>query len=125
MWIWAHYDELDDQTVVVFDKQRVFTSTTWIRNVPSTICIYLREGDGNCDEINDKAKITAIADLINNAIDWEEGTSPRERTSIVDFGTISVRVLYESDKEIYFVSEQGTKLMKPEREFFELTNLPR
>jgi hypothetical protein len=32
-------------------------------------------------------------------------------------------VYYESDKEIYFQSEKGLKIMKPEPEFFELTNL--
>lgn len=35
-----------------------------------------------------------------------------------------MNVYYESDKEIYLVSDKGAKFMKPEREFFELTNLP-
>jgi hypothetical protein len=30
----------------------------------------------------------------------------------------------EPDQEIYLMSDKGTKLMKPEKEFLELVNLP-
>lgn len=125
LWIWSHYNQLEDQTEVVFDKHSIYNSTTWIHNVPSSICIYESENENKCVEINDNTKLEGVVGLINNAIDWKEERLPRSRTSFIDFGSIRVKVYYESDKEIYFVSEKGTKLMKPEREFFELTNLPR
>lgn len=125
LWIWAHYNKLEDQTEVVFDKHPIYNSTTWIHNVPSSICVYQNVDDGTCDEMNDKTKIEGLIGLINNAIDWKDERLPLNKASAIDFGTINVKVFYESDKEIYFVSEKGTKWMKPEREFFELTNLPR
>lgn len=125
LWIWATYNKMEDQTEVTFDKHPIYTATTWFQNVPSSICVYQREDDGKCDEINDKTKIEEIVGLINNAIDWKEERLPRNKISVIDFGTVKVKVLYESDKEIYFVSEKGTKLMKPEPELFELTNLQR
>jgi hypothetical protein len=125
LWIWANYNQLEDQTEVVFDKTPIYNSTTWIQNVPSSICVYQSADDGKCNEINDKLKIEGIVSLINNAIEWKEERLPRDKTSVIDFGTINVKVQYGSDKEIYFVSEIGTKLMKPEPEFFELTSLSR
>jgi hypothetical protein len=125
LFIAAHYNQLEDQTQVIFDKHPIFNSTAWINNIPSKICVYQSKNDEKCNEIKDKTKIDAISSLVNNAIDWSEQRSSREHTSLIDFGTITLTVFYESDKEIYFVSEKGTKLMKPEHEFFELTNLQR
>lgn len=96
-----------------------------MNHLSSSICVYPNPDAGKCVEIHDETKIKAIAALINNAMDWKEERSPRDKTSVIDFGTMHVTVFYERDKEIYFVSEKGTKLMKPEPEFFELTNLPR
>jgi hypothetical protein len=36
---------------------------------------------------------------------------------------MEIKVLYENEKEIYFQSEKGVKLMKPELDFFKITNL--
>jgi len=125
LWIWAGYNQLEDQTEVFFDKTPIYNSTTWIQTVPSSICIYQSADDGKCNEIYDKTKIEGIVSLINNAIDWTEERLPRDKTSVINFGSINIKVQYESDKEIYFLSEKGTKLMKPEPEFFELTSLTR
>ncbi|MBT2695855.1 hypothetical protein J7E79_00130 [Bacillus sp. ISL-40] len=109
---------------MIFDKTPIFNSTTWINNVPESICIYQSSTDEKCSEIKDEIKIEKIVGFINEAIDWNEEVSPREKTSVIDFGDMSIKVQYENEKEIYFQSEKGTKLMKPEPDFFELTNLP-
>ncbi|MGG1660704.1 hypothetical protein [Brevibacillus sp. NRS-1366] len=117
---------LSKQTEVVFDKHGILHSTTWIENVPDRICVSEKAGqDSDCVEITDKAKITEIVRMVNDAFDWKEEVTPRQNKSTLDFGDQKVSVLYESDQEIYFQSEKGTKLMKPEPEFFELTGLVR
>jgi hypothetical protein len=119
----AHYNQLEEQTVVIFDKIPIYNSTTWINNVPESICIYQSSTDEKCSEIKDEITIEKIVGLINDAIDWNDEVSTREKTSIIDFGNMNVKVYYENEKEIYFQSEKGTKLMKPEPDFFKLTNL--
>ena len=123
--IGAGYNPLDDQTEVTFDKHSILSTSTWIHEIPAKVCIVQTADAGECDEINEKSRIEGIVSLINHAFDWEAVLEPRKNASKIDFGTLSVKVLYESDEEIYFVSEKGTKWMKPEREFFELTRLPR
>lgn len=120
----AHYNQFEEQTEVIFDKTPIYNSTTWINNVPESICIYQSSTDEKCSEIKDEIKIEKIVGFINDAIDWNEEVSSREKTSVIDFGDMSIKVQYENEKEIYFQSEKGTKLMKPEPDFFELTNLP-
>jgi len=119
----AHYNQYEEQTEVSFDKTPIYNSTTWISNVPESICIYQSLNDEKCSEIKDKIKIQQIVSFINDAIDWKEEVSPREKSSVIDFGDMNIKVLYENEKEIYFQSEKGTKLMKPESDFFKLTNL--
>lgn len=119
----AHYNQFEEQTEVTFDRNPIYKSTTWINNVPESICIYQSSTDEKCSEIKDKIKIEKIVGFINDAIDWNEEALPREKTSVIDFGDMKIKVHYEKEKEIYFQSEKGTKLMKPEPEFFKLTNL--
>ncbi|WP_088102870.1 hypothetical protein [Halalkalibacter urbisdiaboli] len=121
--IYGSYFEMNNQTKVIFDKIPIYHSTTWIDDIPTSICIHQSSSDGDCNEINDIDKIKGIVHFINDAIDWDEEVFPREKTSIIDMGDIEIKVLYESDKEIYFQSEKGIKLMKPEPDFFEITNL--
>ncbi|MBO1511007.1 hypothetical protein [Metabacillus bambusae] len=119
----ASYFKMNNRTEVIFDKTPIYHSTTWIDNVPASICIYQSSSNEGCSEINDKIQLEGIVNFINEAIDWDEEVSPREKTSVIDFGDIEIKVLYENDKEIYFQSEKGTKIMKPESDFFKLTNL--
>ncbi|MCM3671324.1 hypothetical protein M3181_20400 [Mesobacillus maritimus] len=121
----ASYNHYDEITKVIFDKTPIYKSTSWIEEIPDSICIYETLKDEKCFEVNDQSKIKQIKYLINNATDWAKEELPqREKTSVVDFGNLEITVSYESDKEIYFQSEKGIKIMKPEPEFFELTNLP-
>ncbi len=124
LWIWAHYDKFTNQTKVTFDSVAARHSKTWIHDVPSSVCVYTGADAGSCDEITDTTQIEALAAHINDAMDWEEGPLPRSHARIIDFGSSKVTVLYEPDEEIYLISEKGTKLMKPEKEFLELVNLP-
>lgn len=120
----ASYNQYDEKTEVMFDKTPFYKSTSWIEDLPDSICIYETLNDKQCIEINDESKIKEIESLINKAIDWDKEELPhRNKTSVVDFGNLEIKVYYENDKEIYFHSEKGIKLMKPEPEFFRLTNL--
>ncbi|MGD6777668.1 hypothetical protein [Sutcliffiella horikoshii] len=121
----SHYQSFEEKTEVSFDKYPVIITTPWVKDTPANICIYATLEDSNCSKIIDKSKIIEIQSLINNAIDREkEDQLPnRKKASIIDFGGMEIKVYYESDKEIYFLSEKGWKVMKPEPTFFELTNL--
>lgn len=121
--IGGSYFKMNNQTEVIFDKTPIYHATTWFDKMPTNICIYQSPSDDSCSEINDKAQIEAIIRLINDAMDWDEQVFPREKTSVIDTGDLEIKVLYENEKEIYLQSEKGTKIMKPEPEFFKLTKL--
>ncbi|ALC83750.1 MULTISPECIES: hypothetical protein [Bacillus] len=61
-----------------------------------------------------------ITRFINEATDWNKDIEPRNESKVIELGNLEIKVLFESDKEIYLQSEKGTKMMKPEHEFFEL-----
>ncbi|TWD94531.1 hypothetical protein FB550_11364 [Neobacillus bataviensis] len=121
--IYASYDKSDQQTKVIFDQNPIYHSSIWIDKVPESICIYKNSTDPDCTVLKDKSKIQKIVGIINNAIDWNEKALPLEKESTIDFGEINIKVIYEKEKEIYFKSEKGVKYLKPEPEFFKLTNL--
>jgi len=120
LWISAHYNQNEDQTEVMFDKTEILQSTSWIEDVPDSICIYQSPTAQNCTEIKDKSKIEQITRFINEAMDTNEEVDSRNETLIIDFADIKVNVFYEGEKEIFLQSEKGTKLMKQEQEFLEL-----
>jgi predicted transport protein len=119
----ASFNKFDDQTKVMFDQNPIYHSSTWIDEVPESICVYKASTNQDCILIKDKAKILKIAETINEAIDWNEKALTRKKVSIVDFGDSSINVLNEKDKGIYIESEKGLKFMKPEPEFLELLDL--
>ncbi|ALC90669.1 hypothetical protein AM500_13405 [Bacillus sp. FJAT-18017] len=121
--IFASYNQFDEQTEVHFDQTPIYQSSTWIHDVPERICIYKDSTSQDCTVIRDENKINKIAAFINEALDWEQEATPRDKESTIDFGEIDIKIFYEKEKEIYFQSEKGTKLMKPEPEFFELIGL--
>ncbi len=114
---------MNNQTKVIFDKYPIYNSTIWVDSIPSSICIYQTISDDKCYKIQDKSQIEEIVHFINDANDWDKEVLPREKTSVISIGDLEVKVLYESDKEIYFQSEKGTKIMKPEPDFFKLTTI--
>lgn len=121
----AHYQSFDEKTEVSFDKHPLISTTPWVKDIPASICIYATQEDSNCSKISDKSRIIEIQSLINNAIDREkEDNLPNgKKASVIDFGDLEIEVYFEGDKEIYFLSEKGWKVMKPDPSFFELTNL--
>ncbi|MFC4323202.1 hypothetical protein [Litchfieldia salsa] len=121
----AHYNKFEDQTEVMFDKRPILVSSSWIEDIPKVICIYKAESDNECIEIRDKDRIRGIVGFINTeAYNYKEDTLPRSKTTVIDFGNIKVKVLYEDKKTIYFQSEKGVKESKPDPGFFELLNIP-
>jgi hypothetical protein len=120
LWISAHYNQSEDQTEVMFDKTEILQSTTWIEDVPDSICIYQSPSDQNCTEIKDKSKVEQIIRFINEAMDTNEEVDSRYEPLIIDLNDSKVNVFYVDGKEIFLKSEKGTKLMKPEHEFLEL-----
>lgn len=123
LWISANYNQFDEQTEVIFDKTPLYNSTTWIEETPKNICIYQNQNDEKCHEIEEKSKVEKIVRFINDAIDWDKEVLSSEKTSVIELGNTEIKVFYEDGKEIYFQSEKGTKLMKPDPDFFKLTNL--
>jgi len=124
LWISAGYNQFDEKTEVIFDKIPIYKATSWIEEVPNNICIYETLNDEKCYEIHDKSRVEEIKTLINKSTDFEKEEFPiQEKISVIDFGNIEITIYYGNDKEIYFKSEKGIKIMKPESEFFELTNL--
>ncbi|QHE52835.1 hypothetical protein [Pontibacillus sp. HMF3514] len=120
----AQYNKFEEETEVIFDKIPLYKSTPWIEDLPKSICIYENLNQEGCLEIGEKSKVEEVKTLINKAIDWEKDEIPyREKTSVIDFGDTKIKVHYGNNKEIYLESNKGIKIMKPEREFFELTNL--
>ncbi|WP_156290991.1 hypothetical protein [Oceanobacillus salinisoli] len=120
----VNYNQFDEETEVIFDKTPIYKSTSWVKESPNNICIYETLNQEGCFVIDDKSKVEEIKTLINKAVDWEKEELPnREKTSIIDFGNMEIKVYYGNDKEIYFQSKKGIKVMKPEPEFFELTSL--
>ncbi|MFV2048252.1 hypothetical protein ACEWK1_12835 [Metabacillus sp. YM-086] len=123
LWISANYNQFDEQTEVIFDKTPLYNSTTWIEETPKNICIYQNQNDEKCHEIEEKSKVEKIVRFINDAIEWDKEVLSSEKTSVIELGNTEIKVFYEDGKEIYFQSEKGTKLMKPDPDFFKLTNL--
>ncbi|PLR87916.1 hypothetical protein [Bacillus sp. V33-4] len=119
----AYYNEQEGRTEVVFDKTPIHTFTTWIVQIPDSICIYASSHNEACIEINDKDTINQIAYFINHAIDWDKEASTREKISEIDFGSLKVNVSFGDDQAIYFQSDKGTKYMKPEQEFLDLLHI--
>jgi hypothetical protein len=118
------YIKMTNQTEVIFDKLPILTSTTWINHAPQSICIYHNLTDNNCVVIKDKKKIDGIVRFINSGIDWDKKVEPHAKTGMIVVGDFKIKVFYEADEEVYLQTEKGTKLMKPEPEFFQLTGLP-
>lgn len=124
LWISASYNQLDEETEVIFDKTPIYTSTSWIEESPKNICIYETPNDEKCYKIDDQSKIEEIKALINKAVDRDKEQIPNQgKTSLLEFGNIKIKAYYGNGKDIYFQSEKGIKIMKPESEFFKLTNL--
>ncbi len=99
LFIGAFYNKFDDQTEVIFDRHDVLETTTWIEDSVDRICIYGHPNEEGCLVIEDKERITRIVRMINNeAYDTDHGAT----------------------QEIY---GSGVKQMKPDPDFFELTNL--
>lgn len=124
LYINAGYFMNTNQTEVVFDKRKRMTSTAWIENQPVSICINEQpERSKDCFEMKDDETITKIIRMVNEAFDWNTEVYPYEGRSTIEFGTLQVEVYYDLEKGIYFVSDKGTKWMKPEKEFFETTRI--
>ncbi|MCF6409388.1 hypothetical protein [Pseudalkalibacillus salsuginis] len=111
------YNEHGNETEVIFDKTPRHTSTEWVKEVPGMVCIYENPDDRNCRKINNPESIKRIVHLLNSSLDWNEAIGLREKMSLLMIGDLKVEVHYESDKEVYFRSHKGIKIMKPELEF--------
>ncbi|MEW5597081.1 hypothetical protein ABGT24_27060 [Peribacillus frigoritolerans] len=108
LWISASYNQYDEETEVLFDKTPIYKSTSWIEDLPDNICIYETLKDEKCFELNDKSKIKEIKSLINKAIDWDKEELPqREKTSVIDFGNLEIKVHMDVIKKYIFNRKRG------------------
>lgn len=119
----SSYNEYDEYTKVMFDKNPTHSADTWISEAPERICIYKQMDDEKCSEITDAETIEGIVRFINKASDRDNEIELRKQSSVMEVGDLRVLVHYERDKEIYFQSNEGIKIMKPDPDFFQLTNL--
>jgi hypothetical protein len=113
-----------DQTEIIFDKREALKAMKWIETDVSEICINEQpDRSDDCFALTDKKAIEGISEFINSAPEAEKQPVYYNEKSVIDFRTIKITVYYDLEKGIYFVSDRGTKWMKPEREFFELTRI--
>lgn len=124
LYIGAGYFKNQNQTEVIFDKRERMIATAWIEKQPESICINEQpERSKDCFKINDKKTISDIISMINGAFDQNKERTPYGGKSTIEVGSFHIEVYYDLDKGIYLVSDKGTKLMKPEKEFFESTRI--
>ena len=118
----AYFKNLN-QTEVVFDKREEQKAVSWIDGEVSEICINEQpDRSDECYKMNDKQTIERILSFVNGALETDAQIYYNGK-SVIDFGSMKIDVYYDLEKGIYFVSEKGTKWMKPEKEFFELTRI--
>lgn len=117
----SHFNQGEDLTEVTFDTHPNYHSSDWIEEIPNNACVFVNSGNEPCQKINDKEIIQSLVDFINDGIDWDDQSiEPRSHKKTYMFDQVTVEVLYEGDKEIYFKSDKGIKVMKPESEFLKL-----
>lgn len=124
LWIGAGYFQNLNQTEVIFDKHQSVSASVWIEDIPNEICINEQPDRSNdCFKMTDQSAIHQIAEMVNNAINLEKEPMSLDGKSTIEFGSLQIDVYYDLEKGIYLVSEKGKKIMKPEKEFFELTRI--
>ncbi|PGS55797.1 hypothetical protein [Bacillus sp. AFS041924] len=115
----ATYFPQEDQTQVNFDLNKLITSTKWISIVPKQIEVY-DENNKKVKEIVDENQINQIQYFINDeAYDTQEKPLGKVVRKL-HINELEIAVYQSGNDPIYFVSEKGTKMMKPEGEFLRL-----
>jgi hypothetical protein len=117
------YNQMENVTDVMFDQTPILVSTTWIEDIPESICIHKDSLRSECEKVTDPDQIKAIVHFINDAFDSKEKAPDDYKESRIDFGGLNVYIGYKEDELIYLWSEKGTKTMKPEPEFLSLTKI--
>ncbi|CAM4017866.1 hypothetical protein [Mesobacillus thioparans] len=120
----ASYFRNTDQTEVTFDKTEPLKAAKWINSDVPEVCINEQpERSEDCFKMTDRKTIDRIGEMINQAPEAGGHQLFYKNKSTIEFGDLKIMVYYDLEKGIYFVSDKGTKWMKPEREFFELTRI--
>ncbi|WP_223596159.1 hypothetical protein [Neobacillus bataviensis] len=119
----AGYNQHENQTEVIFDKNPIFHASPWIDQVPKSICIHADSLKSECITVTDPNEIKAIVQIINDAYDTNEKVPSDKYESKITFGSFEVYIQYRKDEMIYLRSSKGTKEMKPEQEFLALIRL--
>jgi hypothetical protein len=128
--LFANYNQHENITEVNFDHHIPPKRTPWISRSPVTLCVYDDPQEEVCAVIKDQNVIENIIQFIDEAAYDVKDLEQQERYGIIAFVNeksehyFSVNVHYSKDSHIlYLQSEKGVKIMKPESEFFEMTNL--
>ncbi|WP_079509188.1 hypothetical protein [Mesobacillus jeotgali] len=118
------YYKNTDQTEVTYDRTEPLKAAPWIETEVSEICINEQpDRSQDCFMMTDKNTIDRITEMINSATEADNQQIDYKEKSAIQFNTMKITVYYDLEKGIYFLSEKGTKWMKPEKEFFELTRI--
>lgn len=109
---------------MVFEKREALKAMKWIEKDGSEICINEQpDKSDDCFALTDMKAIERISEFINSAPAAEKQQIYYVDKSVIEFQALKITVYYDLEMGIYFVSDRGTKWMKPEREFFELTRI--
>jgi hypothetical protein len=113
-----------DQTEVTFDRTVPIKAAKWVESEVPDVCINEQpDRSDDCFKLTDEKIISQIREMINEAPEAGNQQLLYKEKSIIKFGALIITVYYDLDNGIYLVSEKGTKWMKPEKEFFELTRI--
>lgn len=113
------YFPQEDQTQVIFDLRKIILYSKWISIVPKHIEVY-DENNNKLKEIVNEDQINQIQNFINDeAYDTQNQPSGKLLRKL-HINELEIAVYQSGYDPIYFVSDKGTKMMKPEGEFLRL-----
>jgi len=113
------YFPQEDQTQVNFDLNKIIPSSKWISIVPKRVDVY-DENNKKIKEIVNEDQINQIQKFINDeAYDTQNQPSGKVLRKL-HINELEIAVYESGSEPIYFVSDKGTKMMKPEGEFLKL-----
>ncbi|MFF2879146.1 hypothetical protein ACFVR2_22900 [Gottfriedia sp. NPDC057991] len=113
------YSHNDNQTEIRFDLYFPPAATTWFSIIPITVEV-MNENKITEKLIKNKNKINQLINFINeDAYDTKEKPLG-ELFRYLKIDDVEIKIYYKKNGPIFFVSEKGTKMMKPEKEIIDL-----
>jgi hypothetical protein len=113
------YSHNDNQTEVRFDLYFPPAATKWFSINPSKVEV-MNANKVTKKIIKNKKQINQLINFIDkDAYDTKE-QSLGDFFRYLKIDNLEIKIYYKKNNPIYFVSEKGTKMMKPEKEIIDL-----